>query len=153
MLCLQEDVADRVLTMLRGALAELAVGNPDRLSTDIGPVITAEARDGIEAHIEAMRRPATPSTRPHCLPSCDHGTLRRRPPSSSWTQPVGAEAGGVRPVLHVLRYRRDGLDGLLAAINATGYGLTFGVHTRIDETIARVTGAGPGGQHLRQPQT
>src|SRR4029077_11413621 len=54
-LCLQEDVADHVLAMLRGALAELAVGNPDRLSTDIGPVITAEARDGIEAHIRAMR--------------------------------------------------------------------------------------------------
>ncbi|WP_163831256.1 aldehyde dehydrogenase family protein, partial [Proteus mirabilis] len=54
-LCLQEEVADHVLTMLKGALAELSVGNPDRLSTDVGPVISAEAQDRLRAHIEAMR--------------------------------------------------------------------------------------------------
>src|ERR1700749_3373827 len=54
-LCLQEDVADRVLTMLKGAMAELAIGNPDRLSVDIGPVITEEARRNITRHIDKMR--------------------------------------------------------------------------------------------------
>ena len=54
MLCLQEDVADRVLTMLKGAMAELAVGNPDRLATDVGPVITDAARDGILAAGSAL---------------------------------------------------------------------------------------------------
>jgi hypothetical protein len=53
-LCLQDDVADRTLAMLRGAMAELALGNPDELATDVGPVITAQARDGIEAHVAAM---------------------------------------------------------------------------------------------------
>ena len=137
-LCLQEDIAERSLTMLRGALAELTVGNPDRLSTDIGPVITAQARDAIEAHIQAMRERGFPV---HQLPlpeGCDRGTfvapaLIELPNLTA----LGREVFG--PVLHVLRYRRDGLDALLADINAMGYGLTFGVHSRIDETIAQVT--------------
>lgn len=136
-LCLQEDVADRTLAMLKGAMRELALGNPSRLSTDVGPVISAGARDGINRHIEAMR------TRGHTVeqlplpPGTEHGTF---------VPPTLVEIGGVAdveqevfgPVLHVLRYRRQDLDRLIAEINATGYGLTFGLHTRIDETIARV---------------
>ncbi len=137
-LCLQDDVADRVLTMLRGAVAELAIGNPDRLSTDIGPVITAEARDGIEAHIQAMRDAGYAVHQAPLPPGCEFG---------SFLAPTIIELGSLSalqrevfgPVLHVVRYRRDALDGLLADINATGYGLTFGVHTRIDQTVAQVT--------------
>ncbi|NKJ41931.1 trifunctional transcriptional regulator/proline dehydrogenase/L-glutamate gamma-semialdehyde dehydrogenase [Novosphingobium sp. SG720] len=139
-LCLQEDVADRTLAMLRGAMAELAVGNPDTLATDIGPVITAQARDGIEAHVAAM---AARGARIHRLPlpaSCGHGTFV----APTLIEIPGIEALGREvfgPVLHVVRYAARDLDRLIAAINATGYGLTFGLHTRLDETMARVTRA------------
>jgi len=137
-LCLQEEVADRTMTMLRGALAELSVGNPGRLSTDIGPVITAEARDGIKAHIQAMCDGGHPVYQVPLPPDCAHGTFVA--PTIIGLQTLSALKREVfGPVLHVLRYRWEGLDELLSAINATGYGLTFGVHTRIDETIARVT--------------
>jgi RHH-type proline utilization regulon transcriptional repressor/proline dehydrogenase/delta 1-pyrroline-5-carboxylate dehydrogenase len=137
-LCLQEDVADRTLAMLEGAMAELSVGNPDRLSTDVGPVIGDEARRGILDHVEAMRRKGRAVHAPPLPEECRHGTF---------VAPTLIEIGGVAelerevfgPVLHVLRFRRDRLDALVEEINATGYGLTFGVHSRIDETIARAT--------------
>ncbi len=136
-LCLQDDVADRVLTMLRGALAELAVGNTDRLDVDIGPVISAEAQAGIMGHIAAMRAAGRPT---HSLPlpqGCAKGsfvapTLIELDRFSDLRREVFG------PVLHVVRFPRGGLDGLVDDINATGYGLTFGIHTRIDETVARV---------------
>ena len=149
-LCLQDDVADRVLTMLRGALAELSVGNPDRLATDVGPVISAEARDGIEAHVAAMAASGCAVHRAALAPACAPGTFVA--PTvielSSLAQ-VTREVFG--PVLHVLRYRRGALDALLSDINATGYGLTFGVHSRIDETVARVMGqAGSGNIYVNR---
>ena len=138
-LCLQEDVADRTLGMLKGALRELEVGNPERLSVDIGPVITAEARDAIRAHVETMRARGH-AVEELALPTeAGHGTF---------VAPVIIEIGRIGdverevfgPVLHVLRYRREHLDRLIDDINASGYGLTFGLHSRIDETIARVVG-------------
>ncbi|MCW2244269.1 trifunctional transcriptional regulator/proline dehydrogenase/L-glutamate gamma-semialdehyde dehydrogenase [Azospirillum canadense] len=137
-LCLQEDVANRMLAMLKGAMKELRVGNPDRLATDVGPVITEEAKAGIERHIAAMR---AKGRRVEALPlpaETAHGTF---------VPPTLIEIGGIAelerevfgPVLHVVRFRRDDLDRLVDAINATGYGLTFGLHTRIDATIERVT--------------
>ncbi|OZI61265.1 trifunctional transcriptional regulator/proline dehydrogenase/L-glutamate gamma-semialdehyde dehydrogenase [Bordetella genomosp. 11] len=137
-LCVQQDSADRVLEMLRGAMAELRVGNPDHLSTDVGPVIDNEAREGIQRHIEGMRTAGKPVTQIPLSPACRNGTF---------VAPTLIEIGSVRelkrevfgPVLHVVRYKRDQLDNLLEDINSTGYGLTFGVHTRIDETIGHVT--------------
>lgn len=137
-LCLQEDVADRVLAMLKGAMRELRVGNPDRLATDVGPVITEDAKANIERHIAAMR---AKGCRVEALPlpaEAAHGTF---------VPPTLIEIGGIAelerevfgPVLHVVRFRRDDLDRLVDAINATGYGLTFGLHTRIDATVERVT--------------
>ncbi len=95
-LCLQDDVADRVLTMLQGALAELSVGNPDRLSTDVGPVITDAARDGIEAHLEAMRDAGQPVHRRRCRSEAARTAASWRPRSSS-SKPVRLDPGGVRP--------------------------------------------------------
>lgn len=140
-LCLQDDVADRVLAMLKGGMAELAMGNPDRLATDVGPVIDAEARDNIVGHIEAMR---AKGRRVHQAPvpaACAHGTFV--PPTvieldslSDLTREIFG------PVLHVVRWKRSadntGLTKLIEQINGTGYGLTLGIHTRIDETIAHV---------------
>ena len=137
-LCLQDDVADRILTMLKGALAELSVGNPDRLSTDIGPMISAQARDGILAHVEAMRRAGRPVYQAALPDDCAHGSFF--PPTIIEIESLTALQREVfGPVLHVLRFRREGMDALIDAINATGYGLTFGIHTRIDETVARAS--------------
>jgi RHH-type proline utilization regulon transcriptional repressor/proline dehydrogenase/delta 1-pyrroline-5-carboxylate dehydrogenase len=136
-LCLQDDVADRILRMLKGAMAELEVGDPRRLSTDVGPVITAEARDAVDAHIETMRRRGCKITQVPLGEAAARGTFV--PPTLievSRVADVEREVFG--PALHVLRFRREGLDRLIDDVNASGYGLTFGLHTRIDETIARV---------------
>lgn len=138
-LCLQEEVADRTLTMLKGALRELEIGNPDRLSVDVGPVISARARDAIRSHVETMRRLG------HAVEELPLPEAARQ---GTFVPPTIIEIGRVAdvekevfgPVLHILRYRHENLDGLIEEINATGYGLTFGLHTRIDETIARVLG-------------
>ncbi|MGE0752074.1 MAG: trifunctional transcriptional regulator/proline dehydrogenase/L-glutamate gamma-semialdehyde dehydrogenase [Variibacter sp.] len=136
-LCLQDDVADRILAMLKGAMRELAVGNPDDLSVDVGPVISASARDEILAHVETMRGRGHPIDALPAPPLAAHGTYV--PPTIiNINRVADVEQEVFGPVLHVLRYRREDLDRLVDDINASGYGLTFGLHTRIDETIARV---------------
>jgi RHH-type proline utilization regulon transcriptional repressor/proline dehydrogenase/delta 1-pyrroline-5-carboxylate dehydrogenase len=137
-LCLQEDIADRTLAMLKGALAELRVGRTDQLAVDIGPVITAEAQSNIEQHIAAMRGRGREVIQRALPDETAHGTFVA--PTIIELHDVADVTREVfGPVLHVVRWRRDGLDALIDAINATGYGLTFGLHTRLDETIAHVT--------------
>ncbi len=137
-LCLQEDIAERTLTMLKGALKELSIGVPDRISVDIGPVITEEARDNINAHIERMRRLGRKVEQTEMPSGTASGTFVA--PTIIELQSLGdLEQEIFGPVLHIVRYRRNELDGLIDDINATGYGLTFGLHTRLDETIAHVT--------------
>ncbi|WP_085808581.1 trifunctional transcriptional regulator/proline dehydrogenase/L-glutamate gamma-semialdehyde dehydrogenase [Sphingomonas sp. TZW2008] len=137
-LCLQEEVADRILTMLRGALHELRVGRTDRLAVDIGPVITAEAQAGIEHHVAAMRgRGAKVESLPPGEET-SHGTFVA-PTIIELKDLADLEREVFGPVLHVIRFKRSNLDALIDRINATGYGLTFGLHTRLDETIAHVT--------------
>ncbi|WP_380876152.1 bifunctional protein PutA [Sphingomonas sp. DBB INV C78] len=137
-LCIQDDVADRTLEMLWGAMNELSVGNPDRLSVDVGPVITAEARERIASHIEAM---AAKGHNVRALPMPDearHGTFV--PPTMIEIDAISdVEQEVFGPVLHVLRYAREDREAVIDAVNATGYGLTFGIHSRIDETIARLS--------------
>lgn len=136
-LCLQEEVADRTLEMLLGAMHELKVGNPDRLSADIGPVIDAEARDNLESHIANMRGTGHEVTQLPLPAACEAGTFV--PPTIIEIRSLSELKREVfGPVLHVLRYSRNGLEPLLESIRATGYGLTLGVHTRIDETISFV---------------
>ena len=138
-LFLQEDIADKTIRMLKGALGELRVGSPDRLATDIGPVIDAEAQRNLLAHIERLRATAK-----------QHFALEL--PASVTAQgtfvpPTVLEIGSLAelkqevfgPVLHIVRYRRADLGKVIDAINATGYGLTLGVHSRIDETIDFIT--------------
>ena len=138
-LCLQEEVADRVIHMLKGAMAEQRLGQPDALSVDIGPVIDADARDGIARHIDAMRakgRPVFQQAR-QAAGALGQGTFIV--PTLIELERIGElEREIFGPVLHVVRYQRRELGALIEQINGTGYGLTFGVHTRIDETIARV---------------
>jgi RHH-type proline utilization regulon transcriptional repressor/proline dehydrogenase/delta 1-pyrroline-5-carboxylate dehydrogenase len=137
-LCLQDEIADRTLTMLKGALAELAVGRTDRLAVDMGPVITAEARDGIEAHVAAMEAKGCRVTRLPLPDECKRGTFVAAT-IIEIDDVAQLEREVFGPVLHVVRFARSRLDPLIDAINATGYGLTFGLHTRLDETIAHVT--------------
>lgn len=144
-LCLQEDIADHTLKMLRGAMAECRMGNPGRLTTDIGPVIDAEAKANIEEHIQAMRakgRPVFQAVRENSEDAREWATGTFVAPTlielASFDE-LKKEIFG--PVLHVVRYNRNNLEELIGQINASGYGLTLGVHTRIDETIAQVTGS------------
>jgi RHH-type transcriptional regulator, proline utilization regulon repressor / proline dehydrogenase / delta 1-pyrroline-5-carboxylate dehydrogenase len=133
-LCLQSDIADKTLTMLRGAMRELSVGNPCRLATDIGPVIDAEAQHNLLTHIDRFKLRAKDFYQLPLPAEHRHGTFVA--PSvleiASLSE-LTREVFG--PVLHVIRYRREQLPQLIAAINATGYGLTLGIHSRIDETI------------------
>jgi RHH-type proline utilization regulon transcriptional repressor/proline dehydrogenase/delta 1-pyrroline-5-carboxylate dehydrogenase len=137
-LCLQEDIAERTLTMLKGALQELSIGRTDRLSIDVGPVITEEAKGVIEKHIEAMRGLGRPVEQVALRGETGEGTFV--PPTIIELDKLSdlkREVFG--PVLHVIAYKREEIDRLIDDINATGYGLTFGLHTRLDETIAHVT--------------
>jgi RHH-type proline utilization regulon transcriptional repressor/proline dehydrogenase/delta 1-pyrroline-5-carboxylate dehydrogenase len=138
LLCLQDDIADRTLTMLKGAMQELSVGCTDRLVVDIGPVITAEARDGIAAHIDRMRAAGRTVDQVALGRDTDHGTFVA-PTIIELRDIADLDREVFGPVLHVIRYRSGEMDALVGAINATGYGLTFGLHTRLDDTIARVS--------------
>lgn len=139
-LCLQEDIADKVLPMLKEAMAELAIGDPARLSVDVGPVISEEARSRLEAHVDRMRATGHTVHRLALPEAAMHGVFV--PPTlvevSSVTE-LRHEVFG--PVLHVLRYARERFEEVIRQVNATGYGLTFGVHSRIDETIEQATAA------------
>jgi RHH-type proline utilization regulon transcriptional repressor/proline dehydrogenase/delta 1-pyrroline-5-carboxylate dehydrogenase len=138
-LCLQEEIADRTLAMLRGALSELRIGSPDRLSVDVGPVIDDAARDALTAHIARLKPLARNFHQLPLPPESAHGT---------YVAPTILEIDALSqlthevfgPVLHVVRYRRADLPQLVEAINATGYGLTLGIHSRIDETVDFIAG-------------
>ncbi|ELY2507625.1 trifunctional transcriptional regulator/proline dehydrogenase/L-glutamate gamma-semialdehyde dehydrogenase [Cronobacter sakazakii] len=144
-LCLQEEIADHTLTMLKGAMAECRMGNPGRLTTDIGPVIDADAKAGIERHIQTMRAKG----RKVFQAARDNSADAREWQTGTFVMPTLIELESFDemkkevfgPVLHVVRYNRNNLAGLIEQINKAGYGLTLGVHTRIDETIAQVTGS------------
>jgi RHH-type proline utilization regulon transcriptional repressor/proline dehydrogenase/delta 1-pyrroline-5-carboxylate dehydrogenase len=137
-LCLQEDAADRILNMLKGAFRELTIGRTDRLSVDVGPVINDGAKAEIDQHIEHMRGSGCNVDQLRLPESAAAGTFV--PPTIIEIKSLSDLTKEVfGPVLHVIRYRRNGLDRLIDDINASGYGLTFGLHTRLDETIAHVT--------------
>ncbi|UYN96822.1 MAG: bifunctional proline dehydrogenase/L-glutamate gamma-semialdehyde dehydrogenase PutA [Enhydrobacter sp.] len=145
-LCLQEDVADRIRSLLGGAMAELGIGNPDRLSVDVGPVISAEARDRLMRHVERLRQAGRRVEQARLPDEARHGLFM--PPTLIDIESMDDLTGEVfGPVLHVLRYRRERLEEIVHRVNATGFGLTFGVHSRIDETIGRATAASAAGNH------
>ncbi len=134
LLCLQADVADRMLAMIAGAAAELKLGDPRDPATDLGPVIDREAKDALGAHIAAMRTSARIA---YAGEAPKEGTfvaphiIELRDPSELTREVFG-------PVLHVVRWRAGDLDRLIEKIAATGYGLTLGIHSRIDETASRI---------------
>lgn len=133
-LFVQEDIADKVIEMLQGAMAELTVGDPLKLTTDVGPVIDLEAQKILAAHSEQMAERARLIYKVELPPEMQHGTFispqAYELPDLSLLQ---REVFG--PILHVIRYAKNQLPQVVDSINNLGYGLTFGIQSRIDSTI------------------
>ena len=133
-LYLQREVEERILEMLFGAMDALRIGDPWALATDIGPVIDADARDRIDAH---------------CAEAAREGRVLKRlaaPADGTFVPPTVLRVDGIEaldeeifgPVLHVATFGADEIDAVVDAVNADGYGLTFGLHTRIDDRVQRI---------------
>jgi RHH-type transcriptional regulator, proline utilization regulon repressor / proline dehydrogenase / delta 1-pyrroline-5-carboxylate dehydrogenase len=130
LLFVQDDVADRMIEMITGAARELKIGDPRDPSTHVGPVIDAEAKARLDAHIARMTRQA----RVHLAGTAPVGNfVAPHLFELSCADELTEEVFG--PILHVVRYAADRLDGVLAAIARSGYGLTLGIHSRIDDTV------------------
>lgn len=141
---LQEDIADTVLEGLKGHLAHLHVGDPLQIDTDIGPVISRDARHSLEAHIDRFRAQGRLLFR---------GRLPSNVPEGQFVSPAVIQLDSMNalqteifgPVLHVIRYKAGELDRIIAEIRASGYGLTLGVHTRIESVWQRLSSEIPAG--------
>jgi len=137
-LCLQDEIADKTLEMLAGAMQELRVGDPARIETDIGPVIDPDALANLEKHIAAMKREAklvAATPLPKDLPAGGHYLAPHAFEIDSVNR-LEREVFG--PILHVVRFSGARLESLIDAINASGYGLTLGVHSRLGSMAQRV---------------
>ena len=131
----QEDIAEPFLKMMTGAMQCLNMGDPWQLSTDVGPVIDEAARKGIADHIETARSEGRLIAELHAP---DHGTYIA--PTIIRVKGIGdLEREIFGPVLHMATFKSHQLDAVIDAINATGYGLTFGLHTRIDDRVQHVS--------------
>ena len=138
-LCVQEDVADKMVNIIKGAMDELVVGKPTQLTTDIGPVIDAEAQQNLLTHINRMKGVAKAYHEIKTAADVDSN-------NSTFVRPILFELNNLNelqrevfgPVLHVVRYRASELDQLIDQINAKGYALTSGVHSRIEGTVDHI---------------
>ncbi|PWV58912.1 bifunctional proline dehydrogenase/L-glutamate gamma-semialdehyde dehydrogenase PutA [Plasticicumulans acidivorans] len=137
LLLVQDDVAERLLTMLGGAMAELRIGDPLALSTDVGPLIDAEALAGLAAHVAELEAGAGRLIYRCTLADGLRGHFLA---PQAWEIPAvtALDREFFGPILHVVRWRTGELERTLDALNAGGYGLTFGIHSRIDSTIRAV---------------
>jgi RHH-type proline utilization regulon transcriptional repressor/proline dehydrogenase/delta 1-pyrroline-5-carboxylate dehydrogenase len=132
-LFLQEDVADKMLDMVLGAADELRIGDPMDLATDVGPVINEASREGLQAHATKMTREAKLLRKLPLGPEHANGIFF--PPHIFEIDSIAAlEHEVFGPVMHVVRYSAGHLDKVCEAINATGFGLTLGIHSRIEST-------------------
>ena len=134
-LYVQEDIAPHVIEMIQGAMDELVVGDPWNLATDVGPVIDATSQGDIAGYIAANNNRVI-----HTLNAPAQGTFI--PPTMLRVRGIkDLEREIFGPVLHVATFRGDRLDQVVADINARGFGLTFGLHTRIDSRVQEVSDA------------
>jgi RHH-type proline utilization regulon transcriptional repressor/proline dehydrogenase/delta 1-pyrroline-5-carboxylate dehydrogenase len=132
-LFVQEEIAPRVAELLGGFMEELRIGDPLSLSTDVGPVIDEASRKALQAHADAIRKSARWSHTCRLGPEHDNGLF---------FPPVAVEIDALSqltrevfgPIVHIVRYPAHRIDDVIDAVNATGYGLTLGVHTRVDAT-------------------
>ena len=136
-LYVQDDIADKVITMLQGAMQKLNVGDPALLATDVGPVIDKEAQQNLQQHIHKMLKDAKLLSQ---LPE------NEQTKNGTYVTPVAFEINRITeltrevfgPILHIVRFKLADLDQVLDDINSTGYGLTFGMHSRVEERIRYV---------------
>ncbi len=135
LLFVQEDVADRMLDMIEGAARELKMGDPLQLNTDNGPVIDAEQHKMLTAHIEDMRQ----TQKVRYAAKAPDGGLFFGPHIVELKKAEALTREIFGPVLHVVRYKAGQLDKVLDQIESTGFGLTLGIHTRIEDTVKKVT--------------
>lgn len=132
-LYVQDDIADRLITLLTGAMQELHMGPTHHITTDLGPVIDHSAYNMLSTHIARMKREATFIA---AAPALAHETGYFIAPHAFEIPDIHLLKGEVfGPVLHVIRYKASNLDTVLADINSTGYGLTLGIHSRVDTRI------------------
>ena len=143
-LCVQEDIADRILELLAGAMAELVIGDPADPATDVGPLISPEAVTALEAHLERLRPHATLLQTGKLTAAHRHGSFfAPRLIEIDRLERLDREPFG--PILHVVRYRAAALDALLAAVRSSGFGLTLGIQSRLETTWRHVYDATFGG--------
>ncbi|MFA5683210.1 MAG: bifunctional proline dehydrogenase/L-glutamate gamma-semialdehyde dehydrogenase PutA [Lysobacteraceae bacterium] len=136
-LFVQQDIADKVIAMLAGAMDELQVGDPALLSTDVGPVIDADALQTLQAHAARMDGEARLIKQVALDDACAQGSFfAPRAYEIDSLSRLQREVFG--PVLHVIRFDGGAIDAVVDEINATGYGLTLGIHSRIDDTVERI---------------
>ena len=133
LLFVQDDIADKVITMLKGAMQELNVGDPGCLATDVGPVIDAEAKAMLLAHQEKMMREAKLIYQVKLNDAHKSGHFFA--PQAYELDKLTLQQEVFGPILHVLRYRQAELDQVIQEINQLGYGLTFGVQSRIETSV------------------
>ncbi|WGE47863.1 bifunctional proline dehydrogenase/L-glutamate gamma-semialdehyde dehydrogenase PutA [Actinobacillus equuli] len=134
-LYLQEDVADHILAMLKGAMAELRVGKPQLLNTDIGPVIDRTAQSRLLAHIEKMKAMAKSYYQVPIAAEVEQNGIFVPPTLLEIDHISQIEHEVFGPVLHVIRFNANQFEQIIHDINSTGFGLTSGLHSRIDTTI------------------
>jgi len=148
-LYLQEDIANSLLKMLKGAMDELTLGDPWQVSTDIGPVISQEALTDMQAYVDAAKAEARIIHQVHA------------PSNGNFIAPVAIEVSGIEalekevfgPVLHIARFEAEDIQTVISAINAEGYGLTFGLHTRIDGRVQEIVdGINAGNVYINRNQ-
>ncbi|OHC73436.1 MAG: bifunctional proline dehydrogenase/L-glutamate gamma-semialdehyde dehydrogenase [Rhodospirillales bacterium RIFCSPLOWO2_12_FULL_58_28] len=130
-LFVQRDISPRLLKMLAGAVEELSVGDPALLSTDVGPVINGGAVKMLKAHARRMEREGKLLCRASLAKACSHGTFFA-PCAYEIARPDMLKGEVFGPVLHIISYAADYLDQVIEAVNNTGFGLTLGVHSRVD---------------------
>ncbi|MGB5489651.1 MAG: bifunctional proline dehydrogenase/L-glutamate gamma-semialdehyde dehydrogenase PutA [Woeseiaceae bacterium] len=144
LLCVQEDIEPRTLDLLRGYMDELVIGNPQLLSTDVGPAIDAPSRAVLEAHVDRMAKDARIVHR--CALPAGHEAGTFFAPTLVEIDDISVLTEEVfGPILHVLKFKGRDLDKMVEAVNATGYGLTMGLHSRIDSRargLVQASGAG-----------
>ncbi len=144
LLCVQEEIEPRTLELLKGYMDELDIGDPRHLSTDVGPAIDEEARGLLTAHVDRMSKDA------RIVHRC---TLPDATKAGTFFAPTLIEIDNIDalqrevfgPVLHVMKFKGKKLDETVQAVNSTGYGLTMGLHSRIDSRargLANASGAG-----------
>jgi RHH-type proline utilization regulon transcriptional repressor/proline dehydrogenase/delta 1-pyrroline-5-carboxylate dehydrogenase len=137
LLYLQEDIAERILAMLEGAMAELRIGDPALIATDIGPLIDDEARQAVERHAARIAGEGRLGYQCPLPPETGHGSFfAPRIVEIDSARRLEREVFG--PILHAIRWPADRLDAVLDEIAATGYALTLGIHSRIDGTVRRI---------------